>query len=96
MVKTEFANIRKNNITEAELNRAKNQFRGSIVMSQEGMNSRMRRIGSNELVYDRVIPIDETMAKITAVSLDDIAEVAEYLFGGDAYALATVGPKLEK
>jgi len=27
-----------------------------------------------------------------AVSLDDIAEVADYLFGQDAYAMATVGP----
>ena len=60
------------------------------------MNSRMRRIGSNELVYDRVIPIDETMAKITAVTLDDIAQISEYLFGSETYAMATVGPKLEK
>ena len=95
LVKTEFANVHKNNITEKELERAKNQFRGSIVMSQEGMNSRMRRIGSNELVYDRVIPIDETMAKITAVTLDDIAQIAEYLFASETYAMATVGPKLE-
>ena len=94
LVKTEFKNVLKNNITEAELDRAKNQFRGGIVMGQEGMNSRMRRIGSNELVYDRVIPIEETMAKIMAVTRDDIAEVSEYLFGADAYALATVGPKL--
>ena len=95
LVKTEFLNVRKNNITQKELDRAKNQFRGSIVMSQEGMNSRMRRIGSNELVYDRVIPIDETMAKITAVTLDDIAQVAEYLFSSDTYAMATVGPKIK-
>ncbi len=88
LVKAEFANVRKNNITEKELDRAKNQFRGSIVMSQESMNSRMMRIGRNELVYDRVIPTEEVMAKIVAVSLDDVAEVAEHLFGrgptGDA------------
>ncbi len=35
LVKAEFANIRKNNITAKELDRAKNQFRGSIVMGQE-------------------------------------------------------------
>ena len=95
LIKTEFTNIRKNNITDKELERAKNQFRGSVVMSQEGMNSRMRRIGSNELVYDRVIPIDETMAKIMAVSLDDIAQVADYLFSPETYAMATVGPKIK-
>lgn len=92
LVKAEFANVRKNNITEKELNRAKNQFRGGIVMSQESMNSRMMRMGRNELTYDRVLPIDEIMQKITAVNLDDVAQVAQHLFGADAYALATVGP----
>ncbi len=92
LVKAEFANVRKNNITEKELERSKNQFRGSIVMSQESMNSRMMRIGRNELTYDRVIPIDEIMGKIMAVTRDDIAAVAEHLFGQDAYAMATVGP----
>lgn len=92
LVRAEFKNVRANNITEKELERSKNQFRGSIVMSQEGMNSRMMRIGRNELTYDRVIPIEEIMGKIIGVTLDDIAEVTEYVFGADAYAMATVGP----
>jgi predicted Zn-dependent peptidase len=92
LIKTEFANVLKNNITEKELKRAKNQFRGSIVIAQEGMNSRMMRIGQNELTYDRVIPIAETLEKIDAVTLDDIADAANHLFGDDAYAMATVGP----
>jgi len=92
LIKTEFANVRKNNITPKELERAKNQFRGSIVMGQESMNSRMMRMGRNELTYDRVIPIDEIQQKITAVTLDDIDRVAQHLFGADAFALTTVGP----
>ena len=92
LVKTEFANVRKNSITEKELERAKNQFRGSIVMSQESMNSRMMRMGRNELTYDRVLPIDEIMSKITEVTCEDVAGVAEHLFGRDSYAMATVGP----
>ena len=92
LVKAEFKNVRANNITEKELERSKNQFRGSVVMSQESMNSRMMRIGRNELTYDRVIPIEETMGKIMAVNLHDIAEVSEYLFSQDSYAMATVGP----
>ena len=92
LIRAEFKNVHKNNITEKELERSKNQFRGSIVMSQEGMNSRMMRIGRNELTYDRVIPTDEIMGKIIAVTRDDIAQVADYLFGADAYAMTTVGP----
>jgi len=56
------------------------------------MNSRMMRIGRNELTYDRVIPVEEIMDKIISVTLDDIAQVTEHLFGRDEYAMATVGP----
>lgn len=92
LVKIEFTNVKKNNITQKELDRAKNQFRGGIVMGQESMNSRMMRMGRNELTYDRVLPIDEIQGKINAVTLDDIARVTDYLFADDAYAQATVGP----
>lgn len=92
LIKAEFANVLQNNITEAELTRAKNQFRGGIVMGQESMNARMRRLGSNELVYDRVIPIEETLTNINAVCRDDIARVSHHLFSGGEYAMATVGP----
>jgi predicted Zn-dependent peptidase len=92
LVRAEFDNVRKNNITERELERAKNQFRGSIVMGQEGMNSRMMRIGRNELTYDRVLPIEEIMGKINGVTLDDVARVASHLFGDSAFSQATVGP----
>ncbi len=93
LIKVEFANVRKNNIAQRELDRAKNQFRGGIVMGQESMNSRMMRMGRNELTYDRVLPIDEIMGKINAVTLDDVARVAAHLFGDDTFAMATVGPK---
>ena len=56
------------------------------------MNSRMMRIGRNELTYNRVIPIEEIQSKINAVTLDEVARVAHHLFGDDQYAMATVGP----
>ncbi|MGO8673192.1 MAG: M16 family metallopeptidase [Capsulimonadaceae bacterium] len=96
LARQELIKVRDNNITAAELSRAKNQFRGSIVMGQESMNSRMMRLGRSELTYDRVIPIEEIMDRINAVTLDDIAQVASALFTGEAYAMATVGPAAKK
>lgn len=92
LVKAEFARVLKDGLTETELDRARNQFRGGLVMGQESMNSRMTRMGRNELTYDRVVPIEETLSKINAVTLDDIAAVATTLFGSGEYAMATVGP----
>ncbi len=92
IVKEEFAKVTANNVTEAELNRAKNQVRGGMVMAQESMSSRMMRIGKNELVHGRVIPYDEILGKIQAFTLGDIHDVTEKIFGKGEFAMAQVGP----
>ena len=92
LIHQECEKLRKDGITEAELQRSKNQFRGGIVMGQESMNSRMMRLGRSELVFGRVIPIDEVMDRINAVTLKSVAEVADHLFSKGEFAVATVGP----
>ncbi|BDI32265.1 peptidase M16 [Capsulimonas corticalis] len=92
LIKAECVNIRKNGVTEKELQRSKNQFRGGIVMGQESMNSRMMRMGRNELNYGRVLPIQEIMDKINAVTVSDIASLSERLFAKEEFSMATVGP----
>ncbi len=76
------------------MGRAKNQFRGSIVMAQESMSSRMNRIGKSEVYFNRVIPLEEVMAAIDAVTHEDVLRVADKIFPADAGALtvAAVGP----
>jgi predicted Zn-dependent peptidase len=94
LVREEFAKVRKDGITDGEMQRAKNQFRGSIIMAQESMSSRMNRIGKSEVYFDRVIPLDEIVAAIEGVTQDDIRRVAGAVFPEDPEALtvAAVGP----
>ena len=94
VVREEFEKVRTAGITEPEMIRAKNQFRGSIIMAQESMSSRMNRLGKSEVYFDRVIPLDEVMADIDAVTLDDIRRVADHIFPADGAELtiASVGP----
>ena len=61
-------------------------------MGQESMNSRMMRMGRNELNYGRVLPIQEIMDKINAVTVNDIASLSERLFANEEFSMATVGP----
>ena len=96
LAKVELRNVRDNNITAKELDRAKNQFRGSVVMGQESMNARMMRIGRNELTFDRVIPIEEIMERVNGVTLDAVAHIADQIFSNEAFAMATVGPSAKK
>jgi predicted Zn-dependent peptidase len=78
-------------ITEEELDRGKGQLRGSIVLGLEDPSSRMSRLGKSELVYERLEPVDEVLASIEAVTLQDVRDVAALVLG-QSKALAVVGP----
>jgi predicted Zn-dependent peptidase len=94
LVRKEFARVREEGISEAEMQRAKNQFRGSIIMSQESMSSRMNRMGKSEVYFGRVIPLAEVLSAINGVTLDDVKRIAETIFPEDPEVLtvAAVGP----
>lgn len=78
-------------LTVAELDRGKGQLRGSLVMGLEDSSSRMTRIGKAELVPGGVMRIDESLAHINAVTLDDVHAVATELLSADP-TLAALGP----
>jgi predicted Zn-dependent peptidase len=51
----------------------------------------MTRLGKSELVYPRLEPVDEILARIDAVTLDDVRDVAKAILTRPK-ALAVVGP----
>ncbi|MCX7799418.1 MAG: insulinase family protein [Fimbriimonadales bacterium] len=84
-----------NGPTEDELERAKRQIHGHLVISLEGMNQRMSRIARNNLLFGRTIPIDETLEKVRAVSLEDVVRAGRRVFPMDRLSVTAIGPKLE-
>jgi len=92
LTEAECANIGRNSVTDAELERSKNQIRGALVLGQESMSNRMSRLAKSEVYFGRVIRLDEIISAITNVSKDDVASVASQLFEGSEFAVAAVGP----
>jgi predicted Zn-dependent peptidase len=93
LVKQEFASLPRGSLTEEEMARAKNQIKGSLVLSQEGMGSRMIRIGRSELFYGRVVTLEELISSILAVTADDVARVSGIIFDKEFYPTIAVGPE---
>ncbi|HEX9030940.1 MAG TPA: pitrilysin family protein [Streptosporangiaceae bacterium] len=87
----EIAKVCAGGLTDEELDRGKGQLRGSMVLGLEDPASRMTRIGKSELVYPRLEPVDEILARIESVTLDDVREVASAILT-QPKALAVVGP----
>ncbi len=91
VVREELAKVAADGITADELARGKGQLRGGLVLGLEDSASRMSRLGKAELVHDELLSIDEVMARIDAVTLEDVRAVAAQVFTKPEI-LAVVGP----
>ena len=83
--------VANNGITNEEIIRAKGAVRGALVLSQEDSGSRMNRIGKSELVYGEIMSFDEILKRVSAVTHDEIREIASELLTVSP-TLAVVGP----
>ena len=70
-------------VSVKELDRAKVQLKASMLMALESSSSTAEVIARQMLLHNRVIPTDDIVAKIDAVTLDDILKAAQYLFASN-------------
>ncbi len=91
LIAAELADVAGGGLSQAEVDRGKGQMRGSIVLGLEDSAARMSRIGKSELSYGDVLSVDELIARVDAVTRDDVNEVAAYLLH-QPRCLAVVGP----
>jgi predicted Zn-dependent peptidase len=75
-----------------ELARARAQMKAGLLMSLESPSARAERLARMIAVWDRVPSIDETVAKIDAVTGDALRGFAEALVARAEPALALLGP----
>jgi len=92
VVRAELAKIAQDGIDDEELTRGKGQLKGGLVLGLEDSASRMTRLGKSELVDDELLSIDEVLASIDAVTLEDVRALASELFS-QPEILAVVGPR---
>lgn len=79
-------------VSAQELLRAKNQIKAGIVMASESTGSTAEWIGRHLLIFDRVKPASEILAKVDAITLDDMHRIEQRFIGTSALTVATLGP----
>lgn len=91
VVRAELARVVESGLTQEELDRGRGQMRGGLVLSLEDTGSRMTRLGEVELFQDRLLSLDEVLARLDAVTLGDVNDLAADVFSRRE-TLAVVGP----
>lgn len=88
--------LKNTGITARELTKTKEQLKGGLLLGLESSSSRMSRIGKMEITLGKHITLDEVVAKIDKVSLEDIKEVGEQLFTPEKSCFTALGPISEE
>ena len=87
----EVKRLKREGVRPRELAWAKENLKGNMMLALESTVSRMSMQARQEFYMGRIIPAEEMMARVEAVSADDVAGEAERLFDGRMLSLAVVG-----
>jgi predicted Zn-dependent peptidase len=90
----ELRTIKRDSIPEAELRRAKDHLKGSLMLSLENTASRMSHLARQEIYFDRHFGLDETLAGVQRVTAEDVQRVAADLFSNGSLAATVLGPSV--
>lgn len=92
VIRDELDKVVKEGITSEELERAKGSMRGGLALSLEDSNSRMVRLGRDELAGMPHLSVDERLERLDAVDLDMVKSVAAEVYGDPIRVMGAVGP----
>ena len=81
-------------VSEIEVNDAKEQLKGSFVLSLEGTNSRMSHNGRNELIHGKHLTVDEIIAEIDKITAEKVNTLIKQTFSADP-AIALIGQNVK-
>ncbi len=87
----EIRKIAREGLKPGELERAKSQIRGNMLLGLEGTESRMNRLARNEIYFQREVPLEELAQGIDSVTNDQIVELASSWFQPQKMAMALLG-----
>lgn len=92
-VQGELSLVKRGDITPEELERAKNKFKGNYILAKESNEWKMVRMALQEMVYKRLVPFEETLQKVSDVTVDDLCRVIADTLRSDRFCFASIGPK---
>jgi predicted Zn-dependent peptidase len=96
IVGAEIAALAEGGVRDGELERAKENLKGRIMLSMEATSNRMSRLGKSLVTDSELLSLDQILAEIEAVDGEAVAQLAAVLLAPDKLSAAGIGPNEER
>ena len=93
LVVVELEKMRNEPVPEKELQEAKSQLKGKLLLSQENTSNRMMRLAKSELYFDRFVTLDELVENIDAVTAEQVQAFSKDFFDQQNFMEAVLTPE---
>lgn len=87
----EFRRLREQLVSPAELKRAKENIKGSLMLSLEGSSSRMTHLANQEIYFGRFYRLEEILENVDRTRAVDLRRLANEMFDPSAMAMVVLG-----
>ncbi len=87
----EFKRLKSEPVTEEELQRAKDQLKGNILLGLESSSSRMTNLARQQMYFGHFFGVEEIIRRVDEVTREGIQQLANSLFDPEAVALTLLG-----
>ena len=96
IVAEQIADIAQDGPRPDELERAKENLKGRIMLSMEATSNRMSRLGKSLITDSELLDLDRILAEIEAVDGPAVAQLAGVLLPPEAVSVAAIGPSEDR
>jgi predicted Zn-dependent peptidase len=91
LIVDELRGVKQTEVPAAELQRAKDHLKGSLMLSLENTASRMSHLARQAIYFDRLVGLDETLEGVEKVTTADVQRVAVDLFKNGSLSATVLG-----
>jgi len=92
-IREEYARLAHEGLAGAALEDAKQQTLGQLMLSLESPTAKMYRLASTAVNGEPYLSLDEMLATVAALTVDDVASAAAEFFAPDRQTVVSLGPK---
>jgi predicted Zn-dependent peptidase len=91
LIMEEFHRLKSEPLPAEELQRAKDQLKGNLLLSLESSMSRMSNLARQQMYFERFFGLEEILAMVEGVTEEQVMEMAARLFQPERVAVTLLG-----